>query len=298
MGPLKPQDDLIPGTLIYEKESAYNYIRVLQDPDGTNKLVLNEGAAIHSVYNPNEILIGCCWYSNYLLPAPYLNANFQPSEVKKMAIIGLAGGTIARQYNAAYHLDRIDGAELDPEIIATARKYFGLNEPNLHVYYGDGRTFMATTQQTYDVVSVDAFQQPYIPFQLTTVEFFTDIRTHLSARGVLVMKAGHCGPDRRLVQALVNTLYETGFKSVYTIDIPGDAIDTNIIATMSPTSVDNLRANLAQEPPDSLVGIMGPAVVSIVQPAQQEKGGLVFTDDRAPVEQIINSTVLNFQGCI
>ncbi len=298
LGPLKPQDDLIQGTLIYEKESAYNYIRVLQDPDGTNKLILNEGAAIHSIYNPNEILVGCCWYSNYLIPAPYFNANFQPSEVKKMAIIGLAGGTIARQYNAAYHLDRIDGAELDPEIIATARKYFGLTEPNLHVYYGDGRTFMATTQQTYDVVSVDAFQQPYIPFQLTTVEFFTDIRTHLTARGVLVMKAGHCGPDRRLVQALVNTLYETGFKSVYTIDIPGDAIDTNIIATMSPTSVDILRANLAQEPPDSLVGTMGPAVVSIVQSAQREKGGLVFTDDRAPVEQIINSTVLNFQGCI
>jgi spermidine synthase len=298
MGPLKPADTIIGGKLIYEKESAYNYIRVQQDPDGTNKLILNEGAAIHSIYNPNEILIGCCWYSNFLLPAPYLNANFDPGEVKKIAIVGLAGGTLARQYNAAYHLDRIDGAELDPEIVAVGRKYFGLTESALHVYYGDGRTFMATTNQTYDVVAVDAFQQPYIPFQLTTIEFFHDIRAHLAPRGVLVMKSGHCGADRQLDRALVNTLYEAGFKSVYTLDIPGDNIDSDIYATMSPTSMDTFRASLDQASPDSLAGTMGPQALSLVHPARAEKDGLVFTDDRAPVEQITNSMVLNFGNCV
>jgi spermidine synthase len=297
LGPLKPE-----AGLIYEQESAYNYIQVIQGTDGVHFLVLNEGEAIHSIYSPDHVLLGCiygpCWYSDYLLAAPYFNANFQPGEVKKLAIVGLAGGTIARQYDAAYHLDRIDGAELDPAIIAVGRKYFGLTEPNLHVYYGDGRTFMATTKQTYDVIAVDAFQQPYIPFQLTTVEFFNDIRAHLSSRGVVVMKSGHCGKDRRLNQALVNTLYETGFKSVYTLDMPGSQIDTDLIATVNLTSVDNLRANLANEPSDSLVGTVGPDVVSLAQPAQRDKGGLVFTDDRAPVEQITDSTVLNFANCV
>jgi spermidine synthase len=288
LGPLKPQ-----ANLIYEQETLYNYVQVTQDAQGTHYLILNEGDAIHSIYNPNQILyIDRGWYSDYLLAAPYLNDNYQPSHTRRLAVVGLAGGTIARQYNAAYHLDRIDGAELDPAIVAVARKYFGLTEPNLHVYYGDGRTFIAATKQTYDVVAVDAFQQPYMPFQLTTTEFYTDVRQRLSQQGVVVIKTGHCGPDHRLMDALVNTLYASGFASVYTEEMPGDAIDSNIIATMSKTSVETLRANLAKEPSDSLIGTVAPYMLDVVRPAQAQKDGLVFTDDRAPVEQITDATIL------
>jgi spermidine synthase len=288
LGPLKPQHGLI-----YEQETLYNYVQVTQDGQGTNYLVLNEGDAIHSIYNPNRILyIDRGWYSDYLLAAPYLNDNYQPSQTRKLAVVGLAGGTIARQYNAAYKLDRIDGAELDPAIVSVARKYFGLTEPNLHVYYGDGRTFINATKKTYDVVAVDAFQQPYMPFQLTTTEFYTDIHQHLGAQGVVVIKTGHCGPDHRLMDALVNTLYSSGFASVYTEEMPGDAIDSNIIATVSKTSVDTLRANLAKEPSDSLIGTVAPYMLDAIQPAQAQKDGLVFTDDRAPVEQITDATIL------
>ena len=263
------------------------------DAQGTHYLILNEGDAIHSIYNPNQILyIDRGWYSDYLLAAPYFNENYQPSQTRKLAVVGLAGGTIARQYNAAYHLDRIDGAELDPAIVSVARKYFGLTEPNLHVYYGDGRTFIAATKETYDVVAVDAFQQPYMPFQFTTTEFYSDIKQHLSQQGVVVIKTGHCGPDHRLMDALVNTLYASGFASVYTEEMPGDAVDSNIIATMSKTSIETLRSNLAKEPSDSLIGTVAPYMLDVVKPAQAQKDGLVFTDDRAPVEQITDATIL------
>jgi spermidine synthase len=288
LGPLKPQQGLI-----YEQETLYNYVQVTRDQQGTNYLVLNEGDAIHSIYNPDRILyVDRGWYSDYLLAAPYFNENYQNAQTRKLAVVGLAGGTIARQYNAAYHLDRIDGAELDPSIISVARKYFGLNEPNLRVYYGDGRTFIAATNETYDVVAVDAFQQPYMPFQLTTTEFYDGVRQHLSQQGVVAIKSGHCGADYRLVDALVNTLYAAGFASVYTEDMPGDAIDINIIATVSKTSVETLRANLAKEPSDSLIGTVAPYMLAVVKPAQAEKDGLVFTDDRAPVEQITDATIL------
>jgi predicted membrane-bound spermidine synthase len=288
LGPLKPQ----PG-LIDEQETLYNYVQVTRDAQGTNYLILNEGDAIHSIYNPDKILyVDRGWYSDYLLAAPYFNDNFQNSQVHKLAIVGLAGGTIARQYSAAYHLDRIDGAELDPAIVAVARKYFGLHEPNLHVYYGDGRTFIASTKEAYDVVAVDAFQQPYMPFQLTTTEFYTAIHQQLTRQGVVAIKTGHCGPDYRLVNALVNTLYAAGFASVYTEAMPGDDIDINIIATVSPTSIETLRANLAKEAPDSLIGTVAPYMLAAVKTAQAEKNGLVFTDDRAPVEQITDATIL------
>lgn len=288
LGPLKPE-----AGLVYEQETLYNYVQVTRDAQGTNYLVLNEGDAIHSIYNPDRILyVDRGWYSDYLLAAPYFNDNFQPAQVHKLAVVGLAGGTIARQYNAAYHLDRIDGAELDPAIVSVARKYFGLTEPNLHVYYGDGRTFIAATKEAYDVVAVDAFQQPYMPFQLTTTEFYDGIRQHLNKQGVVVIKTGHCGSNYRLADALVNTLYASGFASVYTEEMPSDNVDMNIIATMSKTSVATLRANLAKEPSDSLIGTVAPYMLAVVKPAQAQKDGLVFTDDRAPVEQITDATIL------
>src|SRR5262249_15698758 len=135
-GPLK----YIPG-LIYDQESLYNYIQVVQEADGTHDLILNGGAgAIHSKYKPNQVLFGPNWYADYLLAAPYFNRDFTPSQVKRLAIIGLAGGTIARQYTAIYGPIPIDGAELDPAIVAVAQKYFGLTEPNVHPYIRARRT--------------------------------------------------------------------------------------------------------------------------------------------------------------
>ncbi|HEX6121871.1 MAG TPA: fused MFS/spermidine synthase, partial [Ktedonobacterales bacterium] len=92
LGPLKR----VPG-LIYYDESLYNYIQVTRDQAGTTRLILDEGAgAVHSIYNPNTILFGPDWYTDYLLTAPYFNAGAAAGQVRGMAIVGLAGGTIAR----------------------------------------------------------------------------------------------------------------------------------------------------------------------------------------------------------
>ena len=285
LGPLKPQ----PG-LIYDQESFYNYIQVVREKDGTMELILNEGHAIHSVYNPNELLTG--WYWDYFLAAPYFNPGPVPRPVKRIAIIGLAGGTIARQYTAVYPGVQIDGVELDPAIVQVGRKYFGMTEPNLHVTVGDGRAFMRITHQTYDVVAIDAFQQPYIPFQLTTKEFFEEIRAHLSPTGVLALNTGHTSHDFRLVQAFVNTL-ATVFPSVYVFNVPG-TFNTEIMATMAPTSLDTFRANLGQFVSDPVMGSVADEVVPMAQVGRAQPGGIVFTDDQAPIEELTDQLLLNY----
>src|SRR5262249_3071453 len=139
--------------LIYDKESLYNYIQVTQLPDGTRQLILNEGEAVHSIYNPNPNQILTGWYWDYFLAAPYFHAKMRPSDVQRVGIIGLAAGTIAHQFTKVYGPSvQIDGAEIDPDIVDVGRKYFAMNEPNLHVYTQDGRTFLSTTHQRYDVV--------------------------------------------------------------------------------------------------------------------------------------------------
>ncbi len=285
MGPLKSE----PG-LIYDKESLYNYIQVVRESDGTMELVLNEGHAIHSVYNPNQVLTG--WYWDYYLAAPYLNPPPAAGQVHRMAIIGLASGTIARQFTAVYGPVAIDGVEIDPDIVAAGRKYFAMTEPNLHVYVADGRTFMRVTHHTYDVVAIDAFQQPYIPFQLTTREFFEEIRAHLSPNGVVVLNTGHTSHDYRLVQAFVNTL-SLVFPSVYTFNVP-NTFNTEVMATMRPTSLQTLASNLNQVPPDSLMNVVASEVLPVATVAHPQKGGIVFTDDQAPIEQITDQLLLNY----
>lgn len=286
LGPLKN----IPN-LIYNQESLYNYIQVTQLPDGTRQLVLNEGDAIHSIYYPdrNQVLTG--WYWDYFLAAPYFNAGFTPQKLHRVGIIGLAAGTIARQFTQVYGPVPIDGAEIDPSIVNVGRKYFAMNEPNLHVYVQDGRAFLATTQEHYDVVAIDAFQQPYIPFQLTTREFFGQIRSHLSPTGVVVLNTAHTTHDFRLVQAFVNTL-KTVFPSVYTFNVPG-TFNTEVMATMQPTSIETFRNNLAQLSPNTTIGQVASEVLPVVTEAHAN-GGIVFTDDRAPIEQITDQLLLNY----
>jgi spermidine synthase len=285
LGALKPQ----PG-LVFDQESFYNYIQVVRTGDGTVELVLNEGHAIHSVYNPNQILTG--WYWDYFLAAPYFNAGPAAGQVHRVAIIGLAGGTIARQFTAVYGPIPIDGVEIDPAIVQVGQRYFGMTEKNLNVFTADGRTFMRVTHHTYDVVAIDAFQQPYIPFQLTTKEFFQEIRAHLSPTGVVCLNTGHTRTDFRLVQAFVNTLSQV-FPSVYVFDVP-NTFNTEVMATMQPTSLDAFRANLAQVSPDSLMATVAGEVLPVAQVAHAVKGGIVFTDDRAPIEQITDQLLLNY----
>ena len=249
---------------IYDRESLYNYIQVTQQPDGTRQLVLNEGEAVHSVYypNPNQILTG--WYWDYFLAAPYFNPGVQSSDVHRVGIIGLAAGTIAHQFTRVYGpAVQIDGAEIDPAIVDVGRKYFDMNEPNLHVYTEDGRTFLSTTHQRYDVVAIDAFDQPYIPFQFTTREFFTQVRDHMTDAGTVVLNTAHTAHDYRLVQAFVNTM-KLVFPSVYTFNVP-NTFNTEIMATKEPTSIATFQKNLARFTPESTLGQVASEVLPVVQ---------------------------------
>jgi predicted membrane-bound spermidine synthase len=295
LGALKPQHGLI-----YERESLYNYIQVVKEDDGTMQLVLNEGHAIHSVYNPNRVLTG--WYWDYFLAAPYFNA--EPATgwaggmppVHRVAIVGLAAGTVARQYTAVYGSNvQIDGVEIDPEIVAAGQRYFDMNEKNLQVHVTDGRAFIRGTHATYDVVAIDAFQQPYIPFQLTTKEFFEEIRAHLSPTGVICLNTGHTSTDFRLVQAFVNTLRQV-FPSVYTFNVP-DTFNTEVMATMSPTHLSTFQDNLQRVQTigsNSIMSTVASEVLPVARDAQPERDGVVFTDDRAPIEQLTDQLLLSY----
>lgn len=278
LGPLKQT----PG-LIYEHESFYNYIQVTEDEQGTRRLLLNEGQGVHSIAysDPERILTGVYW--DYFLSVPYFNQNFQADQLERVAFVGLAAGTIAQQFTHVYGPIPIDGVEIDPAIVEVGRTYFGMDEPNIHVYEQDGRAFIKTTQKSYDLIGIDAIKYPYIPFQLTTQEFFQEIKARLSPTGTVVLNAFQTPGNNKLVQALVNTL-QTVFPSIYLLEVPG-ALNVEIVATMQQTSIEDFQQNMDQFDPESTMGQVAQIVKPIVKPAVANDG-LIFTDNRAPIEQI------------
>src|SRR5215211_7806739 len=156
------------GILLDERESAYNYIQVV-DEDGRRSLILNDGHAVHSVYDPDELLTGGPW--DYFMIAPLMVEDAPPAATmagpRDALLIGLAGGTVARELTAAYGPIPITGVEIDSEINDVARDYFALDElENVHVIVDDGRYALRTSDRAFDLIGVDAYRQPYIPFQL------------------------------------------------------------------------------------------------------------------------------------
>lgn len=276
---------------IYEKESAYNYIQVIER-DGVRYLLLNEGQGIHSVYEPGSVATLGTW--DYFLSAPYFNpAPMTTTDVSRLGIVGLAAGTIAKQYTQVYGPIPIDGWELDPEIVAVGRQLFDMNEPNLHVFVADGRWGLEHSHATYGVIAVDAYRLPYIPWHLTTREFFLVVRDHLRSDGVLAINVGRTPDDRRLIEAFVGTL-KSVFGSVYVVDVP-DTFNTLVYATVQATTPTNLADNLALLARSGASPLLLDVVArTIINLKPTPDSDVVFTDDRAPIEQLTNAVALRF----
>jgi spermidine synthase len=276
---------------VYETESAYNYIQV-QQVNGYTLLRLNDGEGFHSIYNPNTLNYGGPWAQ--FLVAPFFNANYSPSQVQRMAIVGLAAGTAARMATAVYGPIQIDGYELDPKIIEVGKKYFDENIPNLNIIIGDGRWNLEQSPYQYDIIAVDAYRTPYIPPHMTTQEFYQIVYDHLTDNGVVAINVGSVPGDRRLINGLATTMAAV-FPSIHIMDIPG-TLNTMIFATKQPTTDTNFTANLASF---SQRTDISPLLLSSMQttfanlkPGYQATQ--VFTDDRAPIEWIVNEMVIRF----
>jgi spermidine synthase len=276
---------------VYETESAYNYIQV-QQVNGYTMLRLNDGEGIHSIYNPNTLNYDGPW--EQFLVGPFFYSHAQPMDVHRIAIIGLAAGTAARQAAAVYGPIPMDGYELDPKIIEVGKKYFDENLSNLIIHIGDGRWNLEQSHNKFDIIAVDAYRPPYIPPHMTTQEFYQICYDHLTDKGVLTINVGSVPGDRRLIDGLATTM-ATLFPSIHIMDIPG-TLNTMIFATKQPTTSADFATNLSLFSVRSdihplLLRAMQTTFANI-QPGYETTQ--VFTDDKAPIEWIVNEMVVRF----
>lgn len=275
------------GEVVNETESSNNYIQVTQDGSAT-LLWLNDGHAIHSIYDPENLLTGGPW--DYFLIGPLFVEQTSPAQIDNALIIGLGGGTSSKQITIGYGDVPIDGVEIDPEIVRVGREYFDMTEPNLNVIVDDGRYVLRTTDTKYDLIAVDAYEQPYIPFQLTTQEFFTEVSDALTPDGVAVMNVGRTRTDYRLVDVMASTM-KSVFDYVYVLDTDRYT-NSMVIGTNSPGSIELFEKNVANQP-EGPVRTVGETALRTGDIRAITVVDTVFTDDHAPVERVVDMIIID-----
>jgi spermidine synthase len=272
------------GEVIYETETETQYAQVVEEPDGDRLLELNEGQAIHSLYKPGSYLTGRYWDGLIVMPFAALD---RPPE--RVAILGNAAGTAARMYGHYFPDTRVDGVEIDGELTEIGRRYFDLSGPNLHTYTDDARPWLRQSSGDYDVIVVDAYRQPYIPFYLATREFFELVRDRLAPGGVVVVNVGHPEGNDDLEKAVSATMADV-FGTV--IRDPLEDANSLVLGSEAPASPERLLGAIAILPDD----LKNLAAVESQRLAPALPGGPVYTDDKAPVEWLVDKSILGYAG--
>ena len=271
------------GRVLYEGESALQYIRVVEEPDGDRVLQLNEGQATHSLYRPGSYLTGGYW--DGMLTLPFLASTNPP---RRVAILGNAAGTTARAYGHFFPEAEVDGVEVDPKLEEVGDRYFDMaSNRNLTVHSEDARPWLRRSAGGYDVIVVDAYRQPYIPFYLTTREFFDLVRDRLAPGGVVVVNVGHPQGNDDLETAIGRTMAEV-FATV--LRDPIDDTNTLLAGVDTYASAEGLRTAGRVLPP----GLGGLAEQQATRVGPRLPGGTVYTDDRAPVEWLVDRSILGY----
>lgn len=261
--------------LIYEDESTYNYLQVREDD---NKIYLSTNVlfGVQSVYVKDGSLTGM--YYDYAMAAPLMSDS--GDEGKDMLILGMGTGTYAKQcINYLGNINSVEGVEIDEKIIDISRKYFDLPD-EVKVTEYDGRAFLSVSDKKYDVIMVDAYQDITIPFQMSSVEFFTMVKEHLKDGGVMVVNMNMRSNSSDGINSRLSDTISAVFDNVYTVDVE-HSTNRELFASDSPEMLNIFNQKIEILENDNLYSMMKTVSANL---AEYQSNGRILTDDKAPVE--------------
>lgn len=261
--------------LTYEGESIYNYLQV-SETDRQVVLSTNVLFGVQSLYMKEGGLTGM--YYDYAMAAPLMVPD-KPVEDMNVLILGMGTGTYATQCRKYFGDMNIEGVEIDEKITELSREYFSLPE-DVKVTTYDGRAFLQAVETTYDVIMVDAYQDITIPFQMSSVEFFTMVKDHLKDGGVMVVNMNmHGNKEGDINQYLADTIANV-FDNVYSVDVAGST-NRELFASQHSDMIEVLSDHVENLSDAGLQNMMRRVADNSVAYAT---GDYLMTDDKAPVE--------------
>ncbi len=274
--------------LVYEGESIYNYLQVKEN-DRHVILSTNVLFGVQSVLEKQDQLTGM--YYDYAMAAPVmaaankLDAQGSTDKSLKVLVLGMGSGTYDHQCRSYFNNMSIEGVEIDEKITDLAHEYFELPKDAKVTTY-DGRAFLAAVDSKYDVILVDAYQDITIPFQMSSAEFFTMVREHLTQNGVMVVNMNMRSDADDGINTWISDTIASVFPHVQTVDVPGN---TNRILFAAMQRLDHDSYQQALEKISTKDAVKGSRLRAFLgripeRTTAYEGGGHILTDDRAPVE--------------
>jgi spermidine synthase len=262
--------------LLYEGESIYNYLQVYDD-DRAIYFSTNVLFGIQSVYLKEKGLTG--YYYDFAMAAPFMSG-VNEKDALDILILGNGTGTFATQCERYFDKDlHITGVEIDDKITKLAKEYFELPE-DVEVITYDGRAYLNAIDKKYDVIMVDAYQDITIPFQMSSIEFFTLVKEHLKDDGVMVVNMNMKSNAKGGINDYLSDTICQVFSESYYADTSALG-NREFYASNNPEMLDVFAKNVELEEDESLLFMMNRVSDRLTE---YEAGDLVMTDDKAPVE--------------
>lgn len=261
--------------LTYEGESIYNYLQVSED-DKQVSLSTNVLFGVQSVYMKDDTLTGL--YYDYAMAAPLMVPDKNPDSMEVL-ILGMGTGTYATQCRKYFGNMNIEGVEIDEKITKLSRKYFALPD-DINVTTYDGRAFLNASDRKYDVIMVDAYQDITIPFQMSSVEFFRLVKSHLNENGVMVVNMNMRGNDDGDINQYLADTISSVFGNVYTVEVD-NSTNRELFASDNNDMMGVLNDNISGIKDADLRFMMNKVRDNSIA---YNAGKLIMTDDNAPVE--------------
>lgn len=194
--------------VIYEKRSAYNNIVVADTDDGLRTLSFDPTCVQGAIKLGDPDHLGCKYAEVMPVGLAFVE------KPQRVLIVGLGVGMIPTFLHKHYPHMQIDVVELDPEVVAVAKKFFGFREDDaLRVHVGDGRRFIEECRHPYDIIFLDAYGSDNIPYALATREFLQAVRRALTPKGIAVANL-FSSESNRLYHSMVRT-YQEVFDELY-----------------------------------------------------------------------------------
>ena len=261
--------------LTYEGESIYNYLQVSENEKDV-RLSTNVLFGVQSVYMKEKQLTGM--YYDYALAAPYM-CDIKKKDKLDVLILGMGTGTYATSCNRYFDNVSVKGVEIDEKITKLSREYFGLDD-NVQVVTYDGRAYLNASKEKFDLIMVDAYQDITIPFQMSSVEFFTLVKEHLNDNGVMVVNMNmKSTTEGNITQYLSDTIAKV-FSNNYCVDVEYNS-NREMFASDNPDMLKVFEENVMLEDNEELVNMMNKVSNGLIK---YNGGNYIMTDDKAPVE--------------
>ncbi|HEV3199748.1 MAG TPA: fused MFS/spermidine synthase [Bryobacteraceae bacterium] len=260
---------------IWTGESAYNLIRVVRQGSRV-ELLLNSRNSIHTIRDEASAWTGF-YYDDFAL-GPLL----APS--RRVLVLGMGGGGSVRATRCTAPGASIDAVEIDAKVVEAADRFFGVRgDANLHIHVADARPWLARSRDRYSLVHVDLYHGgPYIPFYLSTVEFFTLVRSHTTEDGLLMMNVFDPGANGDVLASMVATIRQA-YPSVMVLPA-GFAGNRIVLAFAREETLASVRQRLAAMEGTDMWHVLARKSAGEIEEPAVRADATVFTDDRAPIE--------------